>query len=256
MTPRSRRRLARFGTLAAPWVIGWGALCTASVSVRSLGPGVPDPVPSFLADAARTSVADFVCALAEAGVPAGFVLVEGDFDDEAIRRSGIAWHLRAAKDTRTIPLGNVVAAFRERYPAYEVEDRDGALVVRASVLGVVRLLEARVDRFRLNATSLGSAFNEAERIVDATIPVRGGLVGSVASNPDEPPATLTEMTIDLDVRNATLFDALNQIVQQAPGTVWVLSRHRNGGEYYTLAYRSSGGLMARFDDPLRVPRKK
>lgn len=256
MTPRSRLSLERLRTVVAPWLVGCGILCATSVAS---GPSaaLPETVPAFVAEAAQTSVADLAYALAEASIPAGFVVFEGDFDDQSIGQSGVLWHLRSEKETRTVPLETVVAAFRARHPGYEVEDRSGALLIRANSIGFVPLLdEARGNRFQLNGEPLGTAFNKTERLVDPTIPVRGGVVGSVASNPDEPARSWTEPTVSLDIQNATLVSALNEIVKGAPGTVWVLSRHRNGSEYYTLAYRMPGGLLARLDDQLRIQRKR
>jgi hypothetical protein len=100
-------------------------------------PDLPETVLAFVADAAQTSVADLVYALAEANVPAGFIVVERDFDDESVGRSGVLWHLRSAKETRMIPLANVIAAFRARYHTCEVEDHGGALLIHAGAAGAV-----------------------------------------------------------------------------------------------------------------------
>jgi hypothetical protein len=134
--------------------------------------------------------------------------------------------------------------FRDQHPAYDIVERDGVLQIRARALGVVRPLDrVRADRFRLDRVPASAAFNEAQRIADPTIPVRrGGYVDGLVLNPDEPAPSLEELAADpavrVDISDATLLDALNAIVKQVPGTIWVLSRHvREKGQYYTLAYR-------------------
>jgi len=221
-------------------------------------------VPQFVADAAETSVADFAQALAEARVPAGFVafdsdFFESDFDGGAYERGRRLWHRLSLDEHELalqIQLESAVLSFRGRHRAYDVEERDGVLLIRARALRPVRLLEGvRIDRFRLDGVRLGVAFNEAQRIVDPTLPVLSGSVGSFMSDPDKPPPTLAEIValvdpvVHVDIANATLWAGLNEIAKQLPGTVWILSRNLKGN--YTLAYRRPGAQMGRLHDQLR-----
>jgi len=255
--------LGRFWMRSISSLIASSALAVVSGSPQATS-DLPDSVPQFLADAAATSVADFAQALAEARVPAGFVafdsdFFESDFDGEAYERGRLLWHRLSLDEhelARQVPLASAVLGFRGRHRAYDIEERDGVLLIRARALRAVRLLEGvRVDRFRLDGVRLGTAFNEAQRIVDPTIPVVSGSVGSFISDPDKPPPTLAEIlaqvdpVVHVDIADVTLLAALNEIAKQTPGTVWILSRNLKGN--YTLAYRRPRGGMGRLHDQLR-----
>jgi hypothetical protein len=62
--------------------------------------------------------------------------------------------------------------------------------------------------------------------------------------------------VDVDLTDVTLLDVLNGIAGEAPGSVWILTRHRDDGEYYTLSARIPGGLECHFPDRLRRQPKK
>jgi hypothetical protein len=249
--------------LAAFWLIASAALAGVAPTAQSATSGLRDSVPQFLAEAAQTSVADLAQALAEAGIPAGFIAFDSDFlvrdrdGEEEERAPTLTRRYRPSPEAPQVPLVDVMAAFKTRYPAYDSEKRDGVLLVRARALGVVRPLEqVRVGRVRLNGVPLGAAFNEAERIVDPTIPVRDGIAGGILLDADQPPPDLEKLIADanpvvrVDIADATLLAVLNDIAKQTPGTVWIVSRHRNA-RYYTLGYRRPNGGVVRLDDPLR-----
>ena len=249
MMSRSRSRLPRILLRATLGPITAAALSASSFSSQSMASALPANAPRFLADAAQTSVADFAYGLAEARISAGFLAFDNDF----LEPGGTLWHRRPMDDAGQVPLETALNIFRTRYPMYDVKDRDGVLLIRARAFGVVRpLSEKRAERFRLEGVPLATAFNEAMRIVNPAIPVRGGVVGSVLATPDEPVPVTSDPLVYVDVTNATFVDVLNEIVKQAPGTVWILSRHGESPQagYYTLAFRLPEGRITRFHDKL------
>jgi hypothetical protein len=228
------------------------ALASPSPSVVSF---LPDKVPRFVVEAAEMLVADFGYALAEARVSAGFVVFENDFFERDFERtSGKIWHRGSVAETEEVPLEAAVSIFHARHPLYDVEQWEGVLLIRAQELkGLGGPLAKKAERFRIEGLPLPTAFNEAMRIVDPGIPARGGVVGSILSSPEEPaPAITPGPLISVDIVNATVVEVLNEIVKQAPGTVWILSRHGRPPQagYYTLAFRAPEGRITRFDDKL------
>jgi len=129
------------------------------------------------------------------------------------------------------------------------------LVVRERELDLGQGPLARgAERIRIQVLPLRAAFNQAMRIVDPSIQVRDGFVGSIIGRPAEPsPLGLFRTQVTLDMSNATLPTVLNEIVKQARGTVWILSQHGRSPEdqYYTLAFRTWGGTLSQFEEKLR-----
>jgi len=79
------------------------------------------------------------------------------------------------------------------------------------------------------------------------------MVGSVVSSADGPPFTVSDPPrISVELTQATFLDVLDEIVGQAPGTVWLLSQHGKPPQatYYTLAVRVPNGLQTVFHDKL------
>jgi len=237
--------LASAGTLTGP--------TATSQSSSSL----PENVPRFVGEAAETSVADFAYGLAEARISAGFVGSYSDFFKEGafhFPRAEAIWQDRSREKGEEIPLQAAVNILRSRQTRYDVEAREGLLIVRAREMELsAGPLAKTAERVRVDGVPRPTAFNEAMRIVDPAIPVRGGVVGSDLGAPEETTAAdRIGPLISLDVSNVSLLDVLNEIVTQAPGTVWMLLRHeepqRSG--YYTLAFRSPGGRLLDFSDKL------
>jgi hypothetical protein len=231
------------------------ALTAPAAALPNAAPSRPDTVPTFVGEAAEISAADFVYALAEARIPAGFVGAYSDiFKDGGFQRSATLWRDRSREDRREMPLEAAINIFRSRQPRYDVEAREGLLLVHVRDIELsVGPLAKTAERFRVDGVPRPTAFNEAMRLVDQAIPVRGGVVGSLLGMPEETtPADRIGPLITLDVSNVTLLDVLNDIVRQAPGTVWMLLRHAEPppAGHYTLAFRSAGGGITDFRDKL------
>ena len=196
-------------------VIWSGALALAVSALPREPSSLPDDVPAFVAAAAERSVGDFAYALAEARVSAGFVSVEGDFE----HASGTLWHGRTTDQALGVPFQEALTSFRSRHPRYDIEEREGVLLVRARQIAfTVGPLAKTAERFRIDGLHLLVAFHEAMRMVDAAIPA--GVVGSFPGGLPESPAPIA-----FDMTNVTFLEVLNEIVRQAPGTVWILLQH-------------------------------
>jgi hypothetical protein len=216
---------------------------------------LPDSVPRFLADAAALSVADFAYALAEGGVSAGFVILESDaVESSPGHGTHTLWHLRRREDGKPVALEDALDIFRSAHPDYEVLTSAGRLRVRARALATASsLFTKKAARVRMDALPLMSAVNRATRIADPSIPMADGVAGSVVSSPTDPPAIVADPPkITVDLAQATFVDVLDEIVGQAPGTVWLLSEHGKPPQasYYTLAIRIPNGLYTLFHDKL------
>ena len=223
---------------------------TGPTAASQSSSSLPENVPRFVGEAAEISVADFAYALAEARISAGLVGSYGDFFKEGafhFPRADAIWQDRSREKAEEIPLHAAVNIFRSRHPRYDVDAREGLFLVRAREFELsVGPLAKTTERFRVDGVPRPTAFNEAMRIVDPTIPVRGGVVGSDLGAPEEiTAADRIGPLITLDVSNVSFLDVLNEIVSQAPGTVWMLLRHGEpqGSGYYTLAFRSPGGRL-------------
>ena len=190
------------------------ALALAESALPREPSSLPDDVPDFVAAAAERSVGDFAYALAEARFPAGVVAFESD------SRPPVATSYRSSGDDAVVPLEVALGLFRSRHPTYEVEEQDGVLVVRERELDLGQGPLARgAERIRIQVLPLRAAFNQAMRIVDPSIQVRDGFVGSIIGRPAEPsPLGLFRTQVTLDMSNATLPTVLNEIVKQARGT--------------------------------------
>ena len=222
--------------------LGVAVALAASAAASEVASSLPDQVPRFVADAAEASVSDFAYALAEARLPGGVVAFERDFE----RGSGTLWQRRSTEEAAGVPLREVVTSFRRRHARYDIEEREGVMLVRARQIELrVGPLAKTADRFRVDGLDPLAALHEAMRMVDASIP--GGVVGSFLGGLPEARAPIT-----LDMPNVTFLEVLNEIVRQAPGTVWILLQHgeppRRG--YYTLGFRAPDGRSMQFKEPL------
>jgi hypothetical protein len=230
------------------------AMFPAGASARRVAASRPENVPRFLAEAAAKSVADFAYGLAEARVSAGFVILESDSIESSLAHGPqILWHLRRREDGSLVPFEDALDVFRSAHPDYEVETSSQLLRIRARAAATASsLFTKRAARVRMDALPLPSAVNRAMRVVDPSIPMADGVVGSIPSSPDDPPVPVADPPrITVDLSQATFLDVLDEIVRQAPGTVWLLSQHGKPPQaYYTLTIRVPNGLHTAFHDKL------
>jgi hypothetical protein len=244
-----RIRLAVLGIAVAATIAALPLVARA----RAAAVARPENVPRLLANAAAMSVADFAYGLAEAGVSAGFVVLEGDSIESSLTRgTQPLWHLRR-QDAGLVPLEDALDIFRTAHPDYEVESSAGVLRIRARAIATASsLFTKRTAHVRMEGLPLPSALNRAMRAADPSIPTSDGVVGSVVSSADSPPFTLSNPPrISVDLTQATFLDVLDEIVGQAPGTVWLLSRHWTPhATYFTLTIRVPNGLHTVFHDKL------
>lgn len=229
--------------------IGVAVLGVLTAFPRDLAAQSPEKIPQFVTEAAGTSLSDFAYALTEAGLSAGFVAPDTDVIAGPLK----VWHSVALNRTE-VQRDTVLGAFRARHPAYETAEQQGVLQVRAREVVAGALVRARTNRFQLDRVPLGTAFQEAMRIVNPAFPVRDGGVASHIVGPGEHSRAPAHPVVSVDLSNASLFDALNEIVRRAPGTVWLLTeRGKSQGQpaFYTLAYLTPGGYMTEFQNQLR-----
>jgi hypothetical protein len=228
--------------LYAAWV------ATGSVEAPPVG-----QVPEFVARAAAMGASDVAYALSEAHIPAGVVLPLADLDRPASR----PWRREEKTDTRS-SVASVSELLARASPGYRVQDAEGVLLVRGpGVEDSAPPFAKRLGRFHIVSGSVSLAFAQAQQRVNPTITGGGGELGSVLTPGDEPPLTTEEIVgppISMDLANPTLVEILNEIVWQAPGTVWMLASGRdNQGTYYQVALRRPRGRLSRGQKELRWP---
>ncbi|MGE3277735.1 MAG: hypothetical protein AB7O67_21680 [Vicinamibacterales bacterium] len=142
--------------------------------------------------------------------------------------------------------------FVSHHPGWTTEITTRGVVLRGPGL---TSRDDHVDDFSLTDLDVPAAFAAAERAIDPTLPVRGGVVASIIGTPGEPSPTVPAGRVTVHLTHATLEDILNAIAAESPGTGWVLVRHEDAdGTYDTLSVRYIEGLQSNSSNPLPVRR--
>jgi len=161
------------------------------------------------------TVSDFVRALARAEVAAGFVTSRADMRavSEVARRKLTSPALSAT-------VGEVVSAFRSRYPGYEVDPVPGGSLFFAPRATPCRAaLRQPLEDLKLTGPVYAVGFHLLRSANPAIPNIPPGVVGSGPSL-GEPSLILRQ--VSLFYQRLTLHEALDEIVRQVPGLVWLL----------------------------------
>lgn len=229
------------------------ALTIVSVPVVARQGGVEieqRPVGARVIAATSTSPLELVDALRAEGFVTGLHIRSDKWQSLRIEK-----RLPRVGGTATATLGQAVAAFRLSHPGWSVETSATGLVIRD--VG----LEPRGDivpEFVALNMEIRSAFSAAERAINPSMPVLGGMVGSIISAPDGVSPPRPEPTlVTVHLTQATLEEILNAISAESPGTGWVLVRHESGDrEHDLLSVRYRGNLHSDSAWPLQVPTRR
>lgn len=172
-------------------------------------------VPSEMSDVARVgTVGDFARALARGKVPAGVVVSRQDR-----KPTSTAGQRREGQAGALTTLGGVVPVFRAQHPAYDVEEGPGrGLFVALSNTPCRAALKRPLLDLKLTGPVYRVGF-DLLRIGNPSVPNISP--GIVSGGPAEIPSVLTEQ-VSLFYQRLTLHEALDEIVRQVPGLVWML----------------------------------
>lgn len=179
-------------------------------------------VPEFVIRAAEDTAMDFARALSEAGVSAGF-----EVPDSAINIATTKAWGRQNDRMSTVALNDVLKVFRGRHPEYEVSHKEAVVLVRGRAVAddSKNPLNTKIAAIRLGRVRLRKAFTSIARILDPSVSESSGYVGSVISEVSSPPPGplgSEDPTVTVDIARAvTPWEALNEFVKQAAGTVWL-----------------------------------
>jgi hypothetical protein len=212
-----------------------------AVTITSQGDQVN--APAFLAASAQGTVVDFALALSRARIPAS---VCDDWTPEPPDKFGIQWgwasrrtHVGLANNGGTVGMSAVLSQFQGAHANYEVLDADGIVRVRPSHrCSCERLLAMPVRSFHARGI-LHDVFNAVERVIDPSVPVRHGLMGSIAGA--EPVDDFMPI-VDVRRSSGSVRDLLDQIVVQTPGTVWIMLHDQTHGTC-RLGYARVGAFL-------------
>jgi hypothetical protein len=157
----------------------------------------------------------FAAALAREGIPAGFVVT---LPDSAEDRSSI----EADHPGSPALLNDAVQRFISTHRGYTIRDSDWALIIRPRGPTVC---DSALQRSLAGAVITGPAYEILWRLALFTNPKRV---------PSAPPAVVCggncdpasqahhQVNVTIPLGGVRLEEALSQVVQQAPGLVWVL----------------------------------
>lgn len=179
-------------------------------------------VPASLLASAHASPVEFAMALANASVPAGLEIRESD--DMLPDR----WPVFNLDRTRRVSMADIVSAFNAERRDYHVARMHDVLVIRP-VRATLPLLEAAsaIDR----PTRIVGAMAAARRVFAQLDP---GLLGPILNSLGHPG---DDLPIVLDGRGGrTVIDTLNQIVDQAPPRVWVVTTRLDGTDVRLVSF--------------------
>jgi hypothetical protein len=209
-----------------------------------------------IASAKAGTPLDFAYALVEAGVSAGVVVDAASFHEPLLRGPYAARPMGSEPRVPEVDAEAAAKLFATARRDYDVSvDRDVVLLYP---------VERKTDRFftqqlanvEVANVTVVDATAALLRAIDPSIPKLGGTVGSWLGRAGEAPPTpemIRGPLVSLALNTPTAMDALNEVVRQAPGTVWVLVRYvdvEREGTHYNLAIRLSNQQFVRYPYPL------
>jgi hypothetical protein len=160
------------------------------------------------------TVSEVARAFARGRSAAGFVVSRRD-----LQASGPARRTSSTAISPT-PLPDVVRAFRSRYPGIKVEDRpNGTLFFTLPDTRCVAALNRPLSNVKLSGTVYGVGFDLLRSANPAIENVPPAILGS-GLQPNGSFLTVREVSVVSP--RLTLHEALDEIIRQVPGLVWLM----------------------------------
>ncbi len=177
-------------------------------------------VPASLLDAASADPMTFTSRLADARIPAGLEIREGDI--QPIRSRPNRPPVAAEPQQQLVSLERVIAAFNKQHSDYVASVEDGVLVIRP-LRGRAEYLSTRPFSGEITGTGLMRVAEKIFAPLDRHLDQPGGRPGSRLGQPGIEVDYGDQLQVTLDgLANLTVLDALNRMATQAPGHPWVV----------------------------------